>query len=47
MLFAVGATARCAKHGITANAAMPGPVHTDFQRNMDPDRLRTRRDGRA
>ncbi len=40
VLFAVGATARWAKHGITANAAMPGSVHTNFERNMDPDLLR-------
>jgi NAD(P)-dependent dehydrogenase (short-subunit alcohol dehydrogenase family) len=41
VLFTVGATARWAKDGITANAAMPGSVHTHFQRNMNPDRLRS------
>jgi NAD(P)-dependent dehydrogenase (short-subunit alcohol dehydrogenase family) len=40
VLFAVGATARWAKHGITANAAMPGSVHTNFVRNIDPDVVR-------
>jgi NAD(P)-dependent dehydrogenase (short-subunit alcohol dehydrogenase family) len=40
VLFTVGATARWAKHGITANAAMPGSVHTNFVRNMDPDVVR-------
>jgi NAD(P)-dependent dehydrogenase (short-subunit alcohol dehydrogenase family) len=46
VLFAVGASARWAEDGITANAAMPGPVHTNFQRNMDPERLRERLGGR-
>jgi NAD(P)-dependent dehydrogenase (short-subunit alcohol dehydrogenase family) len=46
ILFAVGATARWAGDRITANAAMPGPVPTGFQRNMDPDRLRSRLGGR-
>lgn len=36
VLFAVGATARWAKDGITANVAMPGPVMTNFIRNVDP-----------
>ena len=38
-LFAVGATARWAKDGITANAAMPGAVVTNFVRNVDPAML--------
>jgi NAD(P)-dependent dehydrogenase (short-subunit alcohol dehydrogenase family) len=38
-LFAVGATARWAEHGITANAAMPGPVATNFIKNVDPAML--------
>jgi len=42
VLFGVGATARWAAAGITANAAMPGPTLTGFQRNMDPRRLRER-----
>jgi NAD(P)-dependent dehydrogenase (short-subunit alcohol dehydrogenase family) len=46
VLFAVGATSRWASDGITANAAMPGPVHTNFQRNMDPERLRARLGGK-
>ena len=42
VLFAVGATKRWTKDGITANVAMPGPVMTNFIRNVDPamaDRL--------
>ncbi len=35
-LFAVGAAARWAKDGITANTAMPGAVATNFVRNIDP-----------
>lgn len=35
VLFAVGATARWAKQGITANAAMPGAVASPFMRNVD------------
>jgi NAD(P)-dependent dehydrogenase (short-subunit alcohol dehydrogenase family) len=38
----VGATHRWAADGIRANAAMPGPTLTGFQRNMDPERLRQR-----
>jgi NAD(P)-dependent dehydrogenase (short-subunit alcohol dehydrogenase family) len=47
VLFAVGATARWAKDGITANAAMPGSVHTNFVRNMDPDVVRALLDGQG
>jgi NAD(P)-dependent dehydrogenase (short-subunit alcohol dehydrogenase family) len=36
-LFAVGATARWAKDGITANTAMPGPVASPFMRNVTPE----------
>jgi NAD(P)-dependent dehydrogenase (short-subunit alcohol dehydrogenase family) len=35
ILFAVGATRRWAKDGITANAVMPGPVASNFVRNID------------
>ena len=42
VLFGVGATRRWAHDGIFANAAMPGPTLTGFQRNMDPERLRAR-----
>lgn len=45
ILFGVGAAVRWAGDGITANAAMPGPVLTGFQRHMDPDRLRQRLGG--
>lgn len=45
VLFAAGATARWAKHGITA-AAMPGAVHTNFERNLDPDLVRALREGK-
>jgi NAD(P)-dependent dehydrogenase (short-subunit alcohol dehydrogenase family) len=45
VLFGVGATARWADDGISANAAMPGPTLTGFQRNMDPERLRQRLGG--
>jgi NAD(P)-dependent dehydrogenase (short-subunit alcohol dehydrogenase family) len=46
VLFAVAASARWSEDGITANAAMPGPVLTNFQRNMDPERLRMRLGGK-
>jgi hypothetical protein len=46
VLFTVGITTRWVRDGITANAAMPGPVPTNFQRNMNPDRLRQRLGGR-
>jgi NAD(P)-dependent dehydrogenase (short-subunit alcohol dehydrogenase family) len=45
VLFDVGATARWAGDRIFANAAMPGPTLTGFQRNMDPERLRQRLGG--
>jgi NAD(P)-dependent dehydrogenase (short-subunit alcohol dehydrogenase family) len=45
ILFGVEAGRRWADDGITANAATPGPVLTGFQRNMDPDRLRSRLGG--
>jgi len=35
ILFAVGASRRWAKDGITANAVMPGPVASNFIRNID------------
>jgi NAD(P)-dependent dehydrogenase (short-subunit alcohol dehydrogenase family) len=38
-LFAVGATARWSREGITANALMPGAIATKLQRHMDPDYL--------
>ena len=38
-LFAVGATARWAPEGITANALMPGAIATKLQRHMDPGYL--------
>ena len=37
VLFAVGADARWAKDGITANVAMPGPVASPFMRNITPE----------
>jgi NAD(P)-dependent dehydrogenase (short-subunit alcohol dehydrogenase family) len=37
VLFAVGATARWADDGITANALMPGGIFTNLQRHMAPD----------
>ncbi|MEA2448511.1 MAG: hypothetical protein QOG63_443 [Thermoleophilaceae bacterium] len=37
VLFAVGATARWAGDGITANALMPGAIATNLQRHMEPD----------
>ena len=42
VLFAVGATARWADDGITANALMPGGIATNLQRHMDPDYIRRR-----
>jgi NAD(P)-dependent dehydrogenase (short-subunit alcohol dehydrogenase family) len=42
VLFAVGATARWADDGITANALMPGGIETNLQRHMDPDYIRRR-----
>ena len=47
VLFAVGATTRWAEQGITANAAMPGSVLTNFVRNMDPDAVRALLDGQG
>jgi NAD(P)-dependent dehydrogenase (short-subunit alcohol dehydrogenase family) len=38
-LFAVGATARWASDGITANALMPGAIATGLQRHLDPGYL--------
>jgi len=35
VLFAVGATARWAGEGITANALMPGAIRTNLQRHLD------------
>ena len=35
VLFAVGATARWADDGITANALMPGAIRTNLQRHVD------------
>jgi NAD(P)-dependent dehydrogenase (short-subunit alcohol dehydrogenase family) len=46
VLFGVEASRRWAADGITANAVAPGPVLTGFQRNMDPERLRSRLGGR-
>jgi NAD(P)-dependent dehydrogenase (short-subunit alcohol dehydrogenase family) len=45
VLFGVEASRRWASDGIRANAAMPGPTYTGFQRNMDPARLRERSGG--
>jgi NAD(P)-dependent dehydrogenase (short-subunit alcohol dehydrogenase family) len=42
VLFAVGATARWADDGITANALMPGGIATNLQRHMDPDYIQRR-----
>jgi NAD(P)-dependent dehydrogenase (short-subunit alcohol dehydrogenase family) len=39
VLFAVGATARWAGDGITANAVMPGSIATGLQRYVDVERL--------
>ncbi|WP_326719701.1 SDR family NAD(P)-dependent oxidoreductase [Streptomyces sp. NBC_00243] len=38
ILFAVEATRRWARHGITTNALMPGGIWTNLQRHWDPDR---------
>ena len=46
VLFAVGATARWADDGITANALMPGGIATNLQRHMDPGYIRRTRRGR-
>jgi NAD(P)-dependent dehydrogenase (short-subunit alcohol dehydrogenase family) len=37
VLFAVEATRRWAKDGITANALMPGGIETNLQRHVDPE----------
>jgi NAD(P)-dependent dehydrogenase (short-subunit alcohol dehydrogenase family) len=42
VLFAVGATARWADDGITANALMPGGIATNLQRHMDPGYIQRR-----
>jgi len=42
VLFALGATARWADDGITANALMPGGIATNLQRHMDPDYIQRR-----
>jgi NAD(P)-dependent dehydrogenase (short-subunit alcohol dehydrogenase family) len=42
-LFAVGATARWAAEGITANALMPGAIVTGLQRHLDPGYLKRAR----
>jgi NAD(P)-dependent dehydrogenase (short-subunit alcohol dehydrogenase family) len=42
VLFAVGATARWAEDGITANALMPGGIATNLQRHMEPDYIQRR-----
>ena len=47
VLFAIDATARWAEQGITANAAMPGSILTNFVRNMDPDAVRALLDGQG
>ncbi|MGH2720015.1 MAG: SDR family NAD(P)-dependent oxidoreductase, partial [Actinomycetota bacterium] len=39
VLFAVGATHRWVRDGITANAVHPGAVETNLSRHMDPDVL--------
>jgi NAD(P)-dependent dehydrogenase (short-subunit alcohol dehydrogenase family) len=39
VLFAVAATARWSREGITANALMPGAIATKLQRHMDPGYL--------
>jgi NAD(P)-dependent dehydrogenase (short-subunit alcohol dehydrogenase family) len=41
-LFAVGFTARYGGQGMTANAVMPGAIHTGLQRHLSPDDLRRR-----
>src|SRR6185295_2563536 len=42
VLFAVGATARWQRDGITANALMPGGIATNLQRHMDPGYIERR-----
>ena len=42
MLFAVGATARWARDGITANALMPGGIATNLQRHQRPGYIEQR-----
>jgi NAD(P)-dependent dehydrogenase (short-subunit alcohol dehydrogenase family) len=43
VLFAVGATARWAEDGITANALMPGGIATGLQRHLEPGYMQRRR----
>jgi NAD(P)-dependent dehydrogenase (short-subunit alcohol dehydrogenase family) len=38
-LFAVGLTARCAAHGVTANAVMPGGIITPLQRHLPKEEM--------
>ncbi len=52
VLFAVGATARWARDGITANALMPGAIATNLQRYLGgmktpPERRKTPEQGAA
>jgi NAD(P)-dependent dehydrogenase (short-subunit alcohol dehydrogenase family) len=52
VLFAVGATARWARDGITANALMPGAISTNLQRytggiKTPPERRKTPQQGAA
>jgi NAD(P)-dependent dehydrogenase (short-subunit alcohol dehydrogenase family) len=52
ILFAVGATARWARDGITANALMPGAIATNLQRHVGglrtpPERRKTPQQGAA
>jgi NAD(P)-dependent dehydrogenase (short-subunit alcohol dehydrogenase family) len=42
VLFAVGATERWGRDGITANALMPGGIATNLQRHMDPGYIERR-----
>jgi NAD(P)-dependent dehydrogenase (short-subunit alcohol dehydrogenase family) len=44
VLFAVGASARWADDGITANAVMPGGIATNLQRHMEPGYIQRRID---
>ena len=46
VLFAVGASARWAGEGITANALMPGAIATNLQRHIDPGLLQQWRDAK-
>lgn len=46
VLFAVEATRRWAKAGITANALMPGAIVTKLQRHVDAETLRKWRNGK-